>query len=694
MTSPVGLPPYSLAPTIPSIGSASFSIDVQNFFAWQVGAATGANVVGLAQSCVTNATSANESAIAAAAAAAGANVELWDSVAAYAAGAVVKSPAALSAGAANVTYVCKVATGSTHIDPYSDPAHWSIFTVSGGVGGEVYTTSTTLTSSSPFAISISGGSGVWLKLPDATTMGKGVAFNVKNNGNNDLRILNSAGDCIGFIRSQCGSFIGLSDNSTAAGVWIGDFEQYGITAQCSVLSSITAVSTIKAAIPIDFDRTLYIVGGDSGSGLYGFIYNHSTGVLGDAVLIRAACSFASAILVSQSMALCVSSDTGTAVQSAVFNISGTVISGVLAASIASSYNCTGMGQIVAVGSSFVVASQAAGIGILRGIAINSGVPSLGAENTVTASESPRLFVSGSTLRSVFSFGNGSTIYSKPFSISGNALTAGTQATVTTVSAATDYRTVLLSSGNIFIMHFQNGACVASVSRLSGTTESITNTTLYTMGAGWANPDLKYFDFEVISGGKVFVNGSSFDTGTPLTCTIWCNIFNDAGSAQSVGTAWSNYIGNAAGGSANIFAIKSSGVFGVGFYGYYQSTYYSAFFAFDTSGSSPVLIKKVSSQFTSGYVPPIIPDKKDIFGRLNGAVCRLKNGIASIGYVNYSNANGAIRYSVDGWAAMDKIAASNIAAPSFRGASDYVCHGVTKSGFTGGITVFTIETVKG
>ena len=691
MTNPVGLPPYALAPTIPSIGSASFSIDVQNFFAWQVGAATGANVVGLAQSCVTNATAAYEAAQDAKAAAAGANVNLWDAVTVYSVGVVVKSPAALAAGAANVTYVCKAATGATHIDPYSDPTRWAIFTVSGGVGGAVYTTSTTLTSASPFAISISGSAGVWLKLPDATTMSKGVAFNVKNNGDNDLRILNSAGDCIGFIRSQCGSFIGLSDNATAAGVWIGDFEQYGITAQCSVLPSITNISTIKAALPIDSDRTLYILGGDSGSGLYGFVYNYSTGVLGDSVLIRAACNFANAILTSGTQALCVSCDAGTSLQASVFTINGTAISSITISSATLGYACNGIGKIIQVGSAFIASFGSSSNGILRAVTISAGSASIGAEQSMSSSEPPRLFSSGSIIRVVFS--TGSSVYVKPFSISGNTLTAGTQASVSSVSAATDYRSILLDTGNIFIMHFQSGACVASVSRLSGMIEAITNTTLYTMGAGWANPDLRYFDFEVTSGGKVFVSGSSFDTGTPLTCTLWCNIFNDAGSTQSVGTAWSNYIGNAAGGSANIFAIKSSGVFGVGFYGYYQSNYYSAFFSFDTSGTSPVLSKKISSQFTSGYIPPIIPDKKDIFGRLNGAACRLKNGIASIGCVNTSNTHGAIRYSLDGWSAMEKIAASNISAPSLRGASDYVCHGTTKSSVTGGLTVFTIETAK-
>ena len=681
--------PITALPPAPVKGQAGFNAAAElylsalvNPFTPQVNAAIAATNA--------NALSAEQSAISAAAAAAGANVNLWDVATVYAVGTVVKSPAALLAGASNPIYICKVATAATHIDPYLDATHWSIFTVAGATGGAVYTTSTTLTASSPFSISISGGAGVWLKLPDATVMSKGIAFSLKNTGDNDLRVLNSAGDCIGFLRPQCGSFVGLSDNATAAGVWTGDFEQYGITAHCSVLPSIVNVSSIKAALQIDFDRTLYIVGGDSGGGLYGFVYNHSTGVLGDTVLIRAACSFANAILTSGTQALCVSIDNGTSAQAAVFAINGTVISSVAISSATLGYTCNGIGKIIQAGSAFVASFGSSSNGILRAITINSGTASIGAEQSMSSSEPPRLFSSGSVIRAVFS--TGSSVYVKPFSLSGNTLTAGTQASASSVSAATDYRSILLDNGNIFIMHFQSGACVASVSRLNGTVETITNTTLFAMGAGWANPDLRYFDFEVISGGRVFVNGSSFDSVSPLTGALWCNIFNDAGSTQSAGTAWSNYIGNAATG-ANIFAVKSSGVFGVVFYGYYQSIHHSAFFAFDASGTSPVSVKKVASQFTSGYIPPIIPDKKDIFGRLNGAVCRLKNGIASIGYVNYSNPNGAIRYSADGWSVIDKIAASNIAAPSFRGVSDYVCHGTVKSGITGGLTVFTIETVK-
>jgi len=386
-----------------------------------------------------------------------ANATQWAS-GTYSTGAAVWSPVSLSAGTPTV-YIRKEPGGASPTDPANDPANWVRYVPSNTTGGAVYTTSTTLTSGSPFAISVSGGSGVWLKLPDATTMSKGIAYTVRNTGDNDLTVLGARGLVIGFIRPQCGTTIALSDSSTAAGKWVGDFEQYGITAQCSVLPSITTVSTIKAALPIDFDRTLYIVGGDSGGGLYGFIYNHSTGVLGDAVLIRAACSFANAILTSGTQALCVSCDAGTAAQAAVFTINGTVISSLTTSSATLEYTCNGMGKIIQVGSAFIASFGSSSNGILRAIAINSGSASIGAEQSMSSSEPPRLFSSGSVIRAVFS--TGSSVYVKPFALSGNTLTAGTQASASSVSAATDYRSILLDNGNIFIMHFQSGACVAS-----------------------------------------------------------------------------------------------------------------------------------------------------------------------------------------------------------------------------------------
>jgi hypothetical protein len=143
----------------------------------------------------------------------------------YSTGAAVWSPIATADGTPAV-YIRKEPGGASPNDPANDSANWVRYVPSNTTGGAVYTTSTTLTSSSPFAISISGGAGVWLKLPDATTLSTGIRHAVRNTGDNDITVLDSTGLVIGFIRPQCGTTIALSDSSTAAGKWVGDWEIY------------------------------------------------------------------------------------------------------------------------------------------------------------------------------------------------------------------------------------------------------------------------------------------------------------------------------------------------------------------------------------------------------------------------------------------------------------------------------------
>ena len=187
--------PIAALPPAPVKGQAGFNAAAELYLAALVNPFT-PQVNAVIAVTNSNALSAEQSAITAQAATAGIAVDLWVDNKNYAVGEAVKSPAALLAGASNPIYICKLDTGGVHIDPYLDSAHWSIFTITGATGGAVYTTSTTLTASSPFAISISGGSGVWLKLPDATQLSTGIRHAVRNTGDNDLTVLDSTGATI------------------------------------------------------------------------------------------------------------------------------------------------------------------------------------------------------------------------------------------------------------------------------------------------------------------------------------------------------------------------------------------------------------------------------------------------------------------------------------------------------------------
>lgn len=531
MTNPVGLPPYSLAPTIPSIGSASFSTDVQNFFAWQVGAATGANVVGLSQSCVTNAMAAYEAAQDAKAAAAGANVNLWDAVTVYSVGTVVKSPAALAAGAANVTYVCKVATGSTHIDPYSDPARWAIFMVSGGVGGAVYTTSTTLTSASPFAISISGGSGVWLKLQDATTMQKGIAHAVRNTGDNDVTLLDATGAKIGFIRPQCGTIIAIADNSSAAGKWVGDWEIYGLTADLSLNLSISSNNIFSTAVKIDQNKTMFLYG-QTGSGLYAVVYDTATQTATDSLLVRASAQYCQAVLIGGNVAV-MTCDNGTAIQVALISPACALVS---TASATASGTVNSFGQFIALGAGYVFSySTSAPAGIVRAISVSGTTLSIGSEASLTSAESPRLYVNGSYLLAL-RHNNSNGIYCTAYTLSGNTLTAGSSVNTPAGTYYSDsVRSFQHSSNDIVCYHVYNGFLVCNVFRLSGATLSVNSVNLFSWSSG--HYGINYFAHVAMGDGRVLFGG--IYNGSDLISIYMTNTSGTPSTSSSLSIRCSN-----------------------------------------------------------------------------------------------------------------------------------------------------------
>ena len=550
MTNPVPVPAFGTPPAAPNPNNRpTYNADraAMNFWMLGLNSTTGSNMVGLAQSAFANATSASESAIAAAAAAAGANVELWDAVTVYAIGVVVISPAALAAGAANVTYVCRVATGSTHIDPYSDPTHWAIFTVSSGVGGAVYTTSTTLTSSSPFAISVSGGSGVWLKLPDATTMSNGIAFSVRNTGDNDLTVLDSMGAKIGFIRPQCGTTLALADTSTAAGKWVGDWEIYGLTADLSLGVSISSGSIFSTAVKINQNKTMFLYG-QTGGGLYSVVYDTATQTATDSLLVRATSSqYCQAMLIGENVAV-MTCDSGTSIQVALISPVCTLLS---TASASASGTVNSFGQFIALGTGCVFSySTSAPSGVVRAISVSGTILSIGSEVLLTSAEAPRLYISGNYLR-VVRHNNSSGIYCTPYTLVGNVLTPGN--TVNT-SAGTYYsdniRTFQLDSGEILVNHIYNSNFVCSVFRLNGALESVSSVNLFPWSNG--NYSFDFFSHVKMPDGRVCFGGiyngsdllvvySAINAGVPsVSNLLYLRASNSTVRANSAGFFVSSY----------------------------------------------------------------------------------------------------------------------------------------------------------
>lgn len=697
MTSPVGLPPYSLAPTIPTIGSASFSVDVQNFFAWQVGGATGANVVGLAQSCVTNATFANESAVKAAAAAAGANVELWDIAHNdYPVGRVVISPAALLAGAANVAYICKVATGTTHTDPYSDPAHWSVFSLSVGFGGAVFTSSTTLTSGSPFAVKISGGCGTWIKLPDVTTLQAGARYNICNAGADDVRVLDSTGAVVGFIRPRDAVAISCADTSTAAGGWIHGLEETGITQRWQALSTVTGVNNIRAAVRIDFDRVMFIVGGQSGGQLHAVVWSDSAGSIGATYLVRAAAYYANAVLCGVGQVMVVSCDNSAAMQGVVLTAAGTSITAGTVSPVTLSLSCTGIGQLIATPTGFALAFGMGSSGCVRGLAISGGSPVFGSENILTVYnlggvyDIPRLYLSGNVVRTVrFN----SAIEAKPFTANGSTLTAGTLATTAT-AIYTQYKTTLLNNGNLAVLHFNGGKFVVSIFKLSGTTESVYSGNVSATVTAPSRRDM--YDMQPVGSNKLATFCYSHSSGAPNSALSVATVTDNSGSL-SVGTIYQRIL-SGSDISAYLAVIPSvtSNESGVNIR--QSSTPFNYNLFFDFSGASPALSKNQSV----GSIPtiPSASIGRTDFCQVNGALCANASGVYEFNSPVVIGGNSAMlqstkKYnSTSGLSAVGKVSPALQLVPSVRGENELSAYAVdyhgNENGTNYGITVTRIE----
>lgn len=549
-------------------------------------------MVGLAQSASTNAKSAQESAIAAAAAAAGANVELWDAVAVYSVGVVVISPAALAAGATSVTYVCKAATGSTHIDPYSDTTHWNVFSALNPlVGGQTYATSVQLTAQSPYAITLTpSGAGLSVTMPDATLCSTGAKWQISNQGSYDIALRDSTGAALGFVRGGGTSVIALASGATAAGAWsCSGTEILGVVADLQGQLTTAGIATYRGYVQLSPDKHMFFWGANAGV-LYACVYDCSTAIMGGIVAVRAVMSFAAAAKIDSGSVLVVSCNASTALQAVVLSVSGTAITVNTAASATLAGAMTGIGRLIPVGTSWV-AEYSRTTGKVLAVAVSGTTATIGTEQSptnISGDVPPRVYATGSVARVVYS--TGSAINCMPYTVYGVTMTAGTLASAaSTTTATTDYKTMQLG-GDIWALHTNGGYWVASVFRLSTTTESATSANIFSHGNFIAsNLAYQYFDLSVVSATKVLFIACANAAGT----SIGVNLITNSNGTVTAGTALS-YSAASQGAFSEVYL--SNGYFGFYFNNYVASGgyYNSVAYIFDCSGASPVRLKIIQS----------------------------------------------------------------------------------------------------
>ena len=424
-------------------------------------------------------------------------------------------------------------------------------------GTALITGNVILTAASPQAMSITPATpGLYATLPDATTMTKAIGlFSVYNAGDYDYGVKDSAGTQLGWIRARTGAVIGLSDSSTAAGVWAYyGLEKTGITAQYVNPTVANMASNVLRRIALDATRTAFLFGGVD---CYVIAYDSSSQTWGAATLVRATVSsgaFTGILQTTNQILVCSCSST-TAFEAVTVTFSGTtptVNSGTKATATLGG-NWASFGQFVSVPAqlAFTLAYGYTTACCIRSFTVSGTTPTIGAEAVLTPSvtTSPVLFVSGSIVRTVSA--SATNIYAKPYTLTGSTQAAGTQASAGSTAAA--YRAFLNGNGNI-VAEYANTTHYASIFKLTGTVEAVSSVSLGT--AGFAGNPVTDADYVAVTASKTcFLNKTSTtvyvaniltDTtgtataGTEITCTftatitIPCGLWASGNNASFIG----------------------------------------------------------------------------------------------------------------------------------------------------------------
>jgi len=468
-----------------------------------------------------------------------------------------------------------------------------------GMGGTTATGNVTLTASSPAAMTITPASpGLYVTLPDATTCTKADnLFAVYNAGDYDYGVKDSTGTQLGWVRARTGAMIGLSDSSTAAGIWATyGLEKTGITASY-VNSTLANMGSTIRCIALDANRTCFLFGGTD---CYAIVYDASTQTWGSATLVRATVASGAfiGVLAATDKVLVCSCNSTTAFEAVTLTIATntvTVNTGTKATATLSG-NWSTFGQLIAVSTSWVLSYGYATASAIRALTVSGTTPTIGLQSMLTpaVSVSANLYAAGSIVRTVVS--DSSAVYAKPYTVSGSTLSAGTQATATTTAAP--FRAFLNGNGNI-VCHYINTTHYATIFKLTGTTEAASSVSLGTAPSSI----LTNSDYSVISASKTFFASNS---GAGSTASF--NILTDSAGAATAGTPYTiSYSGTPTTAMCfpTIGTTARAGFQSVG----------TDVYQFECSGASPSAISVLPRSAVAGdYYAPT-----DAYGVRSGAV---------------------------------------------------------------------------
>ncbi len=300
----------------------------------------------------------------------------------------------------------------------------------------------------------------------------GVVACIQNTTDYDFAFKDSTGVIRGFVPPFTSCIVMLADNSTAAGGWIiTNSKLLGITSTTFSTTSSGASSTIIKFVSLDSDRSLLLYGSTS---CYARVHRKSTNAWSSPVLVRASIVGGAGlpcILSGTNQVLVVTCSATTALEACTLSINASTdvitVNGSPGTATLSA-NISIFGQIIAVGSSWVVAYGLSGnVSGIRAISVSGTTPTIGSEATLTPATSlaGALYVSGSN---VVAFSSSATVfYSKPYAVSGSTLTPGTGATSTITEVL--FRSLLVNPAPRWHVMCVNTTLQGIIVSISGTT---------------------------------------------------------------------------------------------------------------------------------------------------------------------------------------------------------------------------------
>lgn len=426
--------------------------------------------------------------------------------------------------------------GAGTADPSSDTTNWALLNnvLVSTVGGATASGSVTLTSASASAQSITPTAyGQAVTLPDATTLSASTGrFTIANAGSYDYWIKDSAGTFIGLLHAGNACTVSLSDNSTAAGVWSisGSNDVLGVEASATIatssgVSSDTTNPNIKA-IPLDATRTLLIAHYDVAA--HAVVYNSSTSAFGTATLVRTGNlsqpDYLSAVKTATDQVMVITCPSAsTAMETVILSISGSTITvnTPTATTLAGNINAYGISEIIAVGTSFLVAySRDTTVVGARAITISGTTPTVGAENVQSGNGYyPIIYNVTGSVALIFSSVTASTMYARPVTVSGSTITTGTE-TSFAITSQTYVQFRQLASGRFAVVYI-NTKLYGAIVNVSGTVATVSTVQLTTVAPSYL--------FAEVIGSQVIVGQSA------ASAVKYINVLTDNAGTAVAGT---------------------------------------------------------------------------------------------------------------------------------------------------------------